>query len=348
MASPTAIGSGRRAEDLRLGFIGHGRHARANLYPALELAGARLTSIATRHEDAARAAAALHGARHGHGDHRRMLAQDALDAVFVSVAPEDQATVTEHCLRAGAHVFVEKPLGLDETDARRVAATAAACGRHVMVGFMKRHAPLYRRLAELIADERQFGRAVSFHGFFAFAPWTDTLRDDTYLKFGAIHILDLIRGLFGEVAEVTGFRNSRDADISMALTLRCASGVVGNLTLAGVPAWSREQEELTVTGTRGFVRADNLTTLVHRQVPGATGGPEPAEAWQGLTEQTVLTHSVNSPASGGSQDLYLRGFAGEVSHFLDTVRRGTTPVTSARDNVATMALCDAVVDLPHI
>lgn len=276
------------------------------------------------------------------------IAQDALDAVFVSVAPEDQAAVTEDCLRAGAHVFVEEPLGLDEADARRVAATAERHGRQVMVGFMKRHAPLYRRLAELAADEERFGRVVSFHGFFAFAPWADTLRDDTYLKFGAVHILDLIRGLFGEVAEVTGFRNSRDADISMALTLRCASGVVGNLTLAGVPAWSREQEELTVTGTRGFVRADNLTALVHRQVPGAGEGPEPAEAWQGLTEQTVLTLSVNSPASGGSQDLYLRGFAGEVSHFLDAVRLGTVPVGSARDNVATMALCDAVLDLPRI
>ncbi|MFJ4963831.1 Gfo/Idh/MocA family oxidoreductase [Streptomyces sp. NPDC088729] len=337
----------QRVEDLRIGFIGHGRHARANLYPALELAGARLTSIATRDEAAARAAAALHGADRGHGDHRRMLAEDALDAVFVSVAPEDQAAVAQECLEAGAHVFVEKPLGLNEAEARRVAETAERCGREVTVGFMKRHAPAYRRLAALMADEAAFGRVVSFQGFFAFSPWTDTLRDDTYLKYGAIHLVDLVRWLFGDVAEVTGFRNSRGADISMAMTLRTHSGVIGNLTLAGVPAWGREQEELTVTGQRGFARVENLTSLTHHHArPAAPGGAEP---WQELGEEAVVVRSVNSPASGGHQDLYLRGFAAEVRHFLDTVAHGAPSLSSAADNVGTMALCDELLSAlaPH-
>ncbi|MCB5164477.1 Gfo/Idh/MocA family oxidoreductase [Streptomyces bambusae] len=329
--------------ELRLGFIGHGRHARANLYPSLALAGARLACIATRDEQAARAAANAHGAGSGYGDHRQMLAQEALDAVFVSVAPEDQAGIAEDCLKAGAHVFVEKPLGLDEADARRVAATAQRYGRQVMVGFMKRHAPAYRKLAEVIADSRNFGRVLSFNGFFAFSPWTDTLRDDTYLKFGAVHIIDLVRHLFGEVTEATGFRNSRDADISMALALRFDSGAVGNLTLAAAPSWSREQEELTVTGQHGFVRTENLTTVAHHHARPSG----PAEPWQGLHEDTVVLKSANSPASGGHQDLYLRGFAGEVAHFLDAVRHGEAPVGSAADNVATMALCDTILRLPH-
>ncbi|MGW1890585.1 Gfo/Idh/MocA family protein [Streptomyces sp. NPDC002004] len=330
----------QRVEDLRIGFIGHGRHARANLYPALKLAGARPTSIATRDEAAAARAAALHGADRGHGDYRRMLAEDGLDAVFVSVAPEDQAVVTEACLKAGAHVFVEKPLGLDEAEARRVAGTAERYGRGVTVGFMKRHAPAYRKLAGLMADEAAFGRVVSFQGFFAFSPWTDTLRDDTYLKFGAIHMVDLVRWLFGDVAEVTGFRNSRGADISMAVTLRFRSGVIGSLTFAGVPAWSREQEELTVTGQRGFARVENLSTLTHHHTRPLAGVAEP---WQELGEATVVTQSVNSPASGGHQDLYLRGFVAEVQHFLDTVLHGAPPVASAADNIGTMALCDELL-----
>jgi predicted dehydrogenase len=332
----------QRVEDLRIGFIGHGRHARANLYPALRLAGARPTSIATRDEAAARAAAALHGADRGHGDYRRMLAEDGLDAVFVSVAPEEQAAITEACLEAGAHVFVEKPLGLDEAEARRVADTADRCGRSVTVGFMKRHAPAYRRLAALMADEAAFGRVVSFHGFFAFSPWTDTLRDDTYLKLGAIHVVDLVRWLFGDVAEVTGFRNSRGADIGMAATLRFRSGVIGNLTLAGVPAWSREQEELTVTGLRGFARVANLTELTYHHAHPSDGGVA-VDPWRDLGQETVVARSVNSPASGGEQDLHLRGFVAEVRHFLDTVLHGTPSDASAADNVGTMALCDTLL-----
>lgn len=336
----------RRIEDLRIGFIGHGRHARANLYPALDLAGARLTSVATRDEAAARAAAALHGAGRGHGDHRRMLAEDALDAVFVSVAPEDQAAVTEECLRAGVHVFVEKPLGMDEADARRVAGTAGECGRGVTVGFMKRFAPGYLRLAELIADEARFGRVMSFNGLFAFTPWTDELRDESFLKLGAVHMVDLVRFLFGEVAQVTGFRNSRGADIGIAATLRFESGVIGNLTFAGVPAWSREQEELTVTGQRGFARIENLSKLTYHHSRSGDGTPD---GWQTAGEETVVQQPVNSPASGGSQDLYLRGFAGEVRQFLTAVADGTASAGPAADNVGTMALCGELLRrLPQV
>jgi predicted dehydrogenase len=329
-----------RVEDLRIGFIGHGRHARANLYPALALTGARLTAVATRDETAAQAAAVAQGAERGHGDFRRMLAEDRLDAVFVSVAPEDQAAITEACIEAGTHVFVEKPLGMTEQDARRVAAAAESHGREVMVGFMKRHAPAYRALADLIGDEERFGGVLSFNSLFAFSPWTDELRDDTYLKLAAVHIVDLVRFLFGEVREVSGFTNSRDADISMTCALRFDSGVIGNLTFAAVPAWSREQEELTVTGRRGFARVENLTELIHHTYRAAD---TELDVWKGIGEESVVRRPVNSPASGGLRDLYLRGFAGEVGHFLDCVAEGRTPLSSAADNVATMALCDEIL-----
>ena len=137
-----------RTKDLRLGFIGHGRHAQANLYPAIALSGHALTAIATRDTAQARAAATLHGADRGYGDYRRMLDEQALDAVFVSIDPAAQAAVTIDCLEAGVHVFVEKPLGMNEDEAGRVAQVADRCGRQVMVGFMKRHAPVYTALPD--------------------------------------------------------------------------------------------------------------------------------------------------------------------------------------------------------
>ena len=75
----------------------------------------------------------------------------------------------------------------------------------------------------------------------------------------------------------------------------------------------------------------------------------PAEAaasprWQTLDEETITIEAVSSPISGGARDLYLRGFAGEVAHFLDCVRSGAVPRNNAADNVATMALCDRILD----
>ncbi|MCP9211831.1 Gfo/Idh/MocA family protein [Streptomyces sp. NEAU-Y11] len=329
-----------RTSNLRLGFIGHGRHARANLYPAIALAGHTLTAVATRDTARAEAAAALHGADRGYGDHRRMLAEEDLEAVFISIDPADQVAVTIDCLEAGAHVFVEKPLGMNEDEASQVARAAERCGRQVMVGFMKRHAPAYTGLAELIRDTGRFGPVMSFTSFFAFSPWTDELRDDTGLRLAAVHIVDLVRFLFGEVREVTGYNNSRGADISMTCAVRCDSGAIGSLTFAAAPSWSREQEELTVTGRTGFARVENLTDLVsHHHAPGDAA----ADAWQRPQETTVVRRAANSPASGGHRDLYLRGFAGEVAHFLECVNTSRTPISSAADNVATMALCDDIL-----
>lgn len=339
-AIPIRVGAVTAANDLRLGFIGCGRHATANLYPSIAAIGARLTSIATRNSDGAAAAASRHGAQHSHGDYRTMLATDHLDAVFISVGPNDQVAIVEDCLSAGVHVFVEKPLGLTQAEAQRVADVAATTERIVMVGFMKRFAPSYLALQSVMADTASFGDPMSFAATFAFSPWTNTLRDDTFLTLAAIHMVDLIRATFGEITDVRGYRNSRDADINMALSMCCASGVVGTVNLASLNSWARGHESLTVTGGHGYVTATDLSQVRYHLDQAIVDEPP---RWQTLDEHTVVLDSAISTASGGAQDLFLRGFAGEVAHFLDCIREHRQPPCSAADNVATMALCERIL-----
>ena len=89
------------------------------------------------------------------------------------------------------------------------------------------------------------------------------------------------------------------------------------------------------------LKAENLQRVIYhhdRTLPA--GSPR----WQTLDEETTTIESVSSPISGGSRDLYLRGFVGEVEHFLRCVVGGSVPTSSAADNVATMALCDRILD----
>ncbi len=329
--------------DLRLGFIGGGRHATANLYPSIALAGGRVVSVATRSAVGAAAVASRFGAERAYGSYEAMLAADALDAVFVSIDPADQAAVTEACLRAGVDVFVEKPLGLTVGESARVADLADARDRRVLVGFMKRFAPAYATIRDLMADRRRFGDPMGFRATFAFSPWTDQLRDDTFLLFAAIHVVDLVRSLFGEVTEVAGFRRSEGADITMAYALRTAAGLVGTMDLASLAAWGRGHEELTVHGTQGFVTAtDQREVRYHLDL----AQPDDPPRWQALDEATTVLAPAVSTGSGGMADLYHRGFVGEVAHFLDCVLTRRQPRCSARDNVATTALCRRILDCP--
>jgi predicted dehydrogenase len=333
--------------DLRIGMIGAGRHAQANLYPSLAALGVPVTSVATRSTATASAAARRHGADHAHADYRMMLAQDRLDGVIISLDPDDQATVTEHCLAAGVDVLVEKPLGLDPETAQRTADAAARHDRIAMVAFMKRFAPCYVRVRDLIGDPVEFGAVQSFEMSFAFASWTNELRNDTFLKLAAIHMVDLLRHLLGEVATVQGVANSTGADINLAFAVRQASGVVGTVNLVALPAWERGHEHLTVSGHHGYVVADNQTSVrYHRHQPGGpdgSGGPGGPVRWQALDEHTTVTESVVSTGSGGLQDLYRRGFVGEVEQFLYSVVTRQQPSCSAADNVATMVLCEQLL-----
>jgi predicted dehydrogenase len=157
-------------------------------------------------------------------------------------------------------------------------------------------------------------------------------------------MVDLLRHLLGEVDAVHGAANSHGADINLAFAVRLATGVVGTVNLVALPAWERGHERLTISGRHGFVVADNQTSVrYHNHRPSRHGQASHPARWQTLDEHTTVTESVVSTGSGGLQDLYRRGFVGEVDQFLHSVITREQPSCSAADNVATMALCDAML-----
>lgn len=324
-------------DPVRIGFIGSGRHATANLYPAVRLAGGQIVAVCARHLDRAQATAALFGAERAY-DRVADLVRDDLDAVFVATPEAEQAAVVADVVRAGRHVFVEKPLGLNAREATQIADRAAEAGVFVMVGFMKRFAPAYQEMHR-VAHEAAFGDRLSLYGMFAIGSrsgWEDAW----FLQTGGIHYVDLCRYLFGEVIDVLGMRNSRGAQVIQHVNLRFEGGRIGTLVFGGVPAWARHYEELTITGVNGFVRAENMVRVVsHFDRPTSTERPR----WQALDEEDRVLTSVHTAAAGGSQALYLNGYVGEVQHFFDCLRTHIPPQPSAADNVQTMALCDRIL-----
>jgi len=71
------------------------------------------------------------------------------DAVSVNTWPDTHAELTRQALRAGAHVFVEKPLAESVADAEQVVELAGKTGRKVVVGYILRHHPAWARFIEI-------------------------------------------------------------------------------------------------------------------------------------------------------------------------------------------------------
>lgn len=207
----------------------------------------------------------------------------------------------------------------------------------VMVGFMKRYAPIYQKLKALI-DERMLGKVRSFQMKFAVDSTPFCENEEQFMKLAAIHMVDLMRYLFGEATQVTGTTVRDGKHINQSISFIFDEGITGSAYFTGMSAWSRESESVLVTFEHGFALADEITKLtIHESHQGDQ------LSWKSLEEHDSVYTPSGTPMSGAYRDLYLRGFVGEMRHFISCCQTGGVPLSSACDNVRTMALCDRIL-----
>src|SRR5260370_3437989 len=125
---------------MKIGIVGSGmisgNHvAAASRWPAAEVVG-----IVDRDISRARAQAAKHSINRTFDNLPDLLALGP-DVVHILTPPDSHATLAMEALRAGAHVFVEKPMAMSEQECIAMAAAAVRAGRAVVVGHCWRFVP---------------------------------------------------------------------------------------------------------------------------------------------------------------------------------------------------------------
>jgi predicted dehydrogenase len=134
---------------------------------AAPAAGVELVAVASRDGAKAQAYASEHGIARGHGSYEALLADDAVDAVYISLPNGLHHEWTLNALEAGKHVLVEKPYSRRAAEAEEAWAAADRAGLVLMEAFMWRHHPqaaLARSLVEdgAIGELRQIRTSFSF------------------------------------------------------------------------------------------------------------------------------------------------------------------------------------------
>ncbi len=92
-------------------------------------------------------------------DFATALAQTKPDLAVIATYTDTHAEYAIAAMRAGAHVFVEKPLAMTAEDAQRVVDTAIDTGRKLVVGYILRHHPSW---VCLISEARDLGGPYVF------------------------------------------------------------------------------------------------------------------------------------------------------------------------------------------
>ena len=101
------------ADRVRVGFVGTGGIATEFHLPALkEIEGVEITALCDVAKERAEEAATAFGGR-VYGDHRRMLDEEDLDALFVCLPPFAHTDAELIAAQKKIHLFVEKPIALD-------------------------------------------------------------------------------------------------------------------------------------------------------------------------------------------------------------------------------------------
>lgn len=124
----------------RIGMIGAGMFARSVLLPTLAR-HAEIVAVATSTGHSAHASATRFGARLATTDPDEVLQSPDVDAVVIATRHDTHAEYVTRALAAGKHVFVEKPLALNEAELVAVEAASASSNAILMVGFNRRFSP---------------------------------------------------------------------------------------------------------------------------------------------------------------------------------------------------------------
>jgi predicted dehydrogenase len=161
-----------------------------------------------------------------------LLADGAIDAVAVATPASTHFALARQALRAGKHVFVEKPLTSSAEEARQLIDEAAARGLVLMVGHVFVYTGAVRKARELVASEH-FGEIRYYDS--ARLNATRFVQDVNALWDLAVHDLSILDCLVTErpcAVSATGISHRPDGLESTAyLTVFYDSGLIAHLNV---------------------------------------------------------------------------------------------------------------------
>jgi predicted dehydrogenase/threonine dehydrogenase-like Zn-dependent dehydrogenase len=252
--------------------IGAGNYAARVLLPALAHNQARLWGIASRSGASAAQLGRKFGFAQATTESEMLIGNPQVNTIVIATRHDSHAAYAVQALRAGKHVFVEKPLAITSVQVEEV-ENAWQASRHeraplLMVGFNRRFAPHIVRMKALLKDvagPKSFIITVNA-GSVSDKHWTRNASIGGGRLIGeGCHFIDLLRHLAGvpitswELASGAAAGVARDAQATVMLGF--ADGSTGTLHYLGNghPSFPKERIEAFAGGK--ILQLDNFRRL---------------------------------------------------------------------------------------
>ena len=272
---------------VRWGVLSTAKIGRTKVIPGIQGASnSEVVAIASRDMAGARAAADELAIPTAHGSYEALLADEAVDAVYIPLPNSLHAEWAIRAAQAGKHILCEKPLALTVAEAERMIGAAEAAGVHLMEAFMYRHHPSWVAVRDLVASGR-IGRLVSVQSWFSyFNDDPNNIRNIMETGGGALYdigcyCVNLSRMLFdGEPTRVLSSIRRDPAggtDTLVAGILEFGDG----LATFGASTRAEDDQRVHIHGTQGRISVEipfNIPPELPTRIHLAAGGDPPVDA----------------------------------------------------------------------
>ncbi|MGH8012760.1 MAG: Gfo/Idh/MocA family protein [Candidatus Binataceae bacterium] len=272
---------------IRFGILGAARIApKALIDPARRLPEVEVSAVAARKLSRAREFAASNRIPEARGSYAELVADPALDAIYIALPNSLHCEWTIAALRVGKHVLCEKPFASNENEARAMTAVAQARGMIVAEAFHYCYHPLADRVTELLKSG-VIGRPRDFEASFSVPIPPPNIRYELALSGGAtmdlgcyvLHMIRYFAALEPRVVEASATLFGPGLDIAMRARFDFANGAVGSMDCSMEPD--------AVPGARLLVRGDQGELEVMNPVAPHIGNLVTVRTSAGERRETV-------------------------------------------------------------
>jgi predicted dehydrogenase len=309
-----------RPGELRVGLIGAGNLAKwAHLPNIQQIPGVRLHAVYSASGPRGKTYAKRFGAAYCTSDLQEMLRDADVDIVLIASRNQEHAEQAEAALRAGKHVFLEKPMALTELECRALDTAVAESGRLLTVGFNRRFAPFYMEQKRVLS--RRSGPAVvnvrvnspGLSGTY----WAAEASQGGAILGEGCHFVDLMHWLL----------DSEPVWVSATSLPTDAKEPIG---------------EHNVVASVGFADG-SIGSLTYSTIGSKTSAGERVEGWAPgigcIVEDFKWFQSRTSMRRTQSKWWPEKGYATQMKGFIDAIRRGETPAVTVRDGARATLVC---------
>jgi predicted dehydrogenase len=205
-------------------------------------------------------------------DYQDLLAEEAVDVVYVGVPPKAHSGIVADALDADKHVICEKPIAEDAEEGQRMVEQARASDRITAINLPFRYTPGFVEMKQRI-EAGEIGRPKRVNLTFRFPQWPREWQDVDWLRTReqggplrevGTHFLFGVQEIFGSIARVSSEASYRGPDLyeeSMVGYfevdgrrgtggIEVTDGVHGTIDLV-TDHEQEEQNSITVLGSEG-------------------------------------------------------------------------------------------------